>query len=280
MVKDVSFLLEGEAVEGRKVGVLLIHGLTGTPNEMRITAKGLNRAGCYVYAMQIAGHCGDEADLNATTYSDWYQSVVDAAQKLKKEVDHLFVGGLSMGAVLALKLAAEEPKMVDGVICYATTFKYDGWSMPFYAKHFFFLLTWFKRLGIFQDKKFAEEPPYGLKDEKIRQAVSSSMLDGDSAAAGLANNPYPALAEMLYLSRDVKAKLPKVTAPTLIMHSSNDDIASVKSNAKVIEDNVSGPTTLVLLEDSYHLITIDRERKFVIQQTVEFINETVGVLSV
>lgn len=277
MIKDVSYFLEGEVIQGKRIGILLIHGLTGTPNEMRITAKGLNKAGFSVYAMQLAGHCGVEADLNETTWQDWYASVVKAAQELQEKVDCVFVGGLSMGALLALKLAIREPKLIKGVICYATTFRYDGWSMPFYAKHFFFLLSWFKHLGIYQDYKFAEEPPYGLKDEKIREIVSSSMLDGDSAAAGLANNPYPALAEMLYLSRNVRKNLAKVHAPTLIMHAKEDDIASVKSNAEVIQKYVSGPTKLILLEDSYHLITIDRERKLVIQESIDFINQVMEI---
>ena len=60
MIKNVSFHLPG----GRN-GVLLIHGLTGTPTEMRFVAKGLNRNGFTVHGMQLAGHCGDEADLLA-----------------------------------------------------------------------------------------------------------------------------------------------------------------------------------------------------------------------
>ncbi len=272
MINDVSFMLQGD----RNIGVLLIHGLTGTPNEMRILAKGLNKAGYTVYAMQIAGHCGTEADLCKTTWQDWYQSVEVAAAKLAQNVDHLFVAGLSMGAVLALKLAQERPKMVDGVMAYATTFRYDGWSIPFYAKHLFFLLKWFKKWGIFQDRAFAEEPPYGLKDEKIRKVVSDSMLGGDAASAGLARNPFPSLAEMLYLSEEVERDLSKVTAPCLVMHSSHDDIADIESNARVIERNVSGPVTLIPLQDSYHLITIDRERKTVIDSSIHFIEEVVA----
>ncbi len=271
MIEDVSFMLEGD----RNIGVLLIHGLTGTPNEMRIIAKGLNKAGFTVYAMQLAGHCGTEADLCKTTWQDWYQSVETAAELLNDKVDHLFVAGLSMGAVLSLKLAEERPDMIKGVMTYATTFRYDGWSLPFYAKHLFFLLTWFKKLGIFQHKAFFEEPPYGLKDEKIRKVVSDSMLGGDAASAGLASNPYPALAEMQWLARDVRKNLPKVTAPCLIMHSSNDDIANIDTNARVIEKNVSGPTVFIPLDDSYHLITIDRERKVVIEQSVDFVERVV-----
>ncbi|WP_434778041.1 alpha/beta hydrolase [Neisseria sp. Ec49-e6-T10] len=272
MIKDVSFFLPGI----NNSGVLLIHGLTGTPNEMRILAKGLHKAGFTVYAMQLAGHCGDEQDLCQTNWQQWYESVTEAAEFLQKQVDHFFVAGLSMGALLSLKLAAEKPEWVHGVAAYGPTFRYDGWSMPKYAKHLFFLLTWFERLGIFQDKTFIEQPPYGLKDVSIRAAVSASMLDGDSASAGLAGNPYPALAQMQYLAKNLRQQLNRVTAPCLIMHSSHDDVADIETNARVIEKNVSGPTQFIALDDSYHLITIDRQRKEVIQQSVTFFQNIVN----
>ncbi len=269
MIQDVSFLLPGT----NNSGILLIHGLTGTPNEMRIVAKGLNRAGFTVYAMQLAGHCGDEQDLCQTNWHDWYASVKQAAADLQKQVDHFFVAGLSMGALLALKLTAEQPQQVKGVAAYGVTFRYDGWSMPKYAKHLFFLLTWFKRFGLFQHKSFIELPPYGLKDETIRAVVSASMLEGDSASAGLAGNPFPALAEMQYLAKSVRSELASIKAPCLIMHSSNDDIANIETNARLIERNVRGPTKFVALDNSYHLITIDRQRREVINQSAVFFQD-------
>jgi len=265
MIRNAEFFYPG----GRN-GVLLIHGLTGTPNEMRIIGKGLHRAGFTVYGMQLAGHCGDEQDLRRTGWQDWYASVERAADRLQGETDHLFVAGLSMGALLALKLAADQPQRVKGVGVYGPTFRYDGWSLPAYARHLFFLLVWFKRLRLFQHKSFIEQPPYGLKDERIRAAVSASMLDGDSATAGLAGNPYASLAEMQLLASRVRHSLSQVRAPCLILHASNDDIADIDSNARLVERRVSGPTKFVALDDSYHLITIDRQRREVIRHTADF----------
>lgn len=264
-IEDLSYFLPGN-----RNGVLLIHGLTGTPNEMRILAKGLNRAGFSVYAVQLAGHCGSEADLNQTTWQDWYKSVEAGADYLAKQVDNLFVAGLSMGALLALKLAADRPQQIKGVGVFGATFRYDGWSMPFWAKKLFFLLVLLKRLGLFQKVSFIEKPPYGLKDERIRATVSESMLSGDSAAAGLAGNPFPALAEMQLLAKTVRKQLPQVTTPCLIMHAKNDDIANINTNARLVEKSVSGPTTLIALENSYHMITIDSERREVIRAASAF----------
>ena len=99
---DQSFSLG----EGRN-GVLLIHGLGGTPTELKLVAKGLARNGFKVYCCQLAGHCGTPEDLTATTWEDWYASVETAFDKLRAECDTMVVGGLSMGAVLALHLAAQ-----------------------------------------------------------------------------------------------------------------------------------------------------------------------------
>lgn len=266
-MQDLSYFLPGN-----KNGVLLIHGLTGTPNEMRILANGLHKAGFTVYAIQLAGHCGTEADLCKTSWQDWYQSVQEGANYLALHVDNVFVAGLSMGALLALKLAADRPDQIKGVGVLAPTFYYDGWSMPFWAKKFFFLLVYFKKLGIFQKVSFIEKPPYGLKDERIRAVVSESMLNGDAASAGLAGNPFPALAEMQLLAKNVRAQLSKVVSPCLIMHSGNDDIANIETNAKLVEKHVSGSKKLVVLNESYHLITIDSQRREVIKECITFFN--------
>ncbi|MDE2422553.1 MAG: alpha/beta hydrolase, partial [Gammaproteobacteria bacterium] len=117
------------------------------------------------------------------------------------------------------------------------------------------------------------QPPYGLKDERLRARVVASMFSGDSASAGLAGNPWPALAEMLTLSHIVRKQLPQVTSPCLIMHASEDDIADI-SNSLLVKNNVNAPTKMVLLNDSYHLITIDREYKTVIEESVQFFIDT------
>lgn len=266
MIQNVEFRLEG----GRS-GVLLIHGLTGTPTEMRLLGKGLNRAGYTVYGMQLAGHCGNVEDLLKTGWQDWYASVEAAAEQFRHEVDHLFVAGLSMGAVLALKLAAERPEWVKGVGVYGATFRYDGWAIPWVGK-FSFLLPLLHRLGIGKHRMVHEGEPYGIRDERLRAQISGAMLSGDSAAAGLPGNPWPSLAEMYNMAAVVKRELPKVTAPCLIAHATEDDIASIE-NAYLVQRSVSGPVETLWLEDSYHMITVDRERRILTDRSAEFFRQ-------
>lgn len=256
--------------EGGRDGVLLIHGLTGTPTEMRLVGKGLNRAGFTVVGVQLAGHCGTEEDLIATSWEDWYASVERAAEALRGQVDRLFVAGLSMGAVLALRLAAVRPDWVSGVGVFGATFRYDGWSMPWVARRMGFILPICKRLGIGRSRSFLELPPYGIRDERLRAQVSSAMHSGDSKGAGLPGNPWFAVAEMMALARDVRRRLRHVAVPCFVAHALEDDIASVASNADLVASRVSGPIEMLLLGDSYHMITVDRERRLLIERTADF----------
>jgi len=270
MTRSMEFLWRG----GRS-GVLLIHGLTGTPAEMRFVAKGLHDAGFTVCAVQLAGHCGDAADLLATSWHDWYDSVDAAATKLRADVDHLFVAGLSMGALLALELAIERPDEVDGVGLYGTTFRYDGWAIPPIAR-LSFMLPLVCALGLGRERTFMETFPYGIKNDRIRNWIVGSMLAGDSGAGGLPGNPWPSLAEFVRLSGHVRRRLDRVRAPCLIVHATDDDIASL-DNVAIVEQHVSAPVEKMLLSDSYHMITVDQQRDLVIERSAGFFKRIAGV---
>jgi carboxylesterase len=254
MIQKVDFKFEGD-----RRGVLLVHGLTGTPAEMRLLGKRLHRDGFTVYGVQLAGHCGGEDDLLATGWRDWYASVELAAEQLRGEVDHLFVAGLSMGALLALLLAAERPELVDGVGVLGATFRYDGWNMPRIAR-LSFLLPLVKWLGFARKRVFMEGPPYGLRNERIRGQVMSAMQSGDSTLAGLPGNPWHSLADLQLLSARVRRRLKHVRAPCLVAHAAEDDIANVR-NAYLVVAQVRSPVELLLLHNSYHMITLDCERR-------------------
>lgn len=268
-VSPHEFVLPGHGPQAR-TGVLLVHGMTGTPNEMRLLAKGLNKHGFTVYAVQLAGHCAGMQDLVATGWKDWLGSVEAGLDRFAPHVDQVVVGGLSMGAVLSLGLAQRRPQQIAGVCALSTTFRYDGWSIPGYTR-LAFLLPLFRWLGIGRHSVFMEQPPYGIKDEALRARVVAQMHGGDSAEAGLPGNPWWSIIEMRRLSAHVLARLSQVRAPCLVIHARQDDISSV-SNAQDIERGVTqARVQVLLLDNSYHMITIDRERRTVIARMAEFV---------
>ncbi|GHU05838.1 hypothetical protein FACS1894205_6420 [Alphaproteobacteria bacterium] len=119
----------GPFFPGSRIGFLLLHGLAGTPSEMKAVGKRLNGYGFSVLCPQLAGHCASEADLIATAWTDWAESASEAFEQMTRRMDVVFVGGLSAGAVLSLYLARRNPEKIRGLALYSITLRYDGWTI-------------------------------------------------------------------------------------------------------------------------------------------------------
>lgn len=244
-----------------------MHGLTGTPKEMLSVAKRLNKYGFTVFCPVLAGHCGTEEDLLATRWRDWANSAERALLEFRDQVDVIFVGGLSAGAVLSLYLADRHPALVRGVVLYSTTLKWDGWSIPKLS----FLLPLVLRLPYFGKRyHFVEAFPYGLKNEHLRRRIVAKMKSGDTSAAGHTHTPGVIVRELWRMVDAVKARFSSIHTPALIVHADNDDIAGLRSNALYVQKRLAGPTELLRLYDSYHMVTVDQERHLVADATARF----------
>lgn len=248
-----------------KTGFLLVHGLGGTPVELRYVAQGLARNGHTVHCCQLAGHCGTPEQLRLSTWKQWYASVEAAHDRLREDCETVIVGGLSMGAILGLHLAHQRPDQVHGLALYAPCLRLDGWSMPWYAG----LLAMFRPHHIYIDVNMPEHAPYGIKDERIRAFVLKSMLGGDASQAGTFSTPVRAFAEFNALSAVVKRELREISTPALVLHPRDDDMADL-GNALEIQRKLRGPVETVILDDSYHIVTLDRQRQTVVDRSLDF----------
>lgn len=260
-MNDRSYKLEG--VNGK--GALLIHGLTGAPGEMQFLAKRLHRRGFTVHVPQLAGHGQGLKQLLATTWSDWLDSVRGSFESLSRCVDEVSVAGICVGGALGLALAAEQPSIKRAAV-YSMTFEYDGWNMKSWYR-----LAPLMRLArvapLMRRLKFKERHPYGIKDERLREQLEKapdSVIDG-----ALPYMPLGALSEMYSLCRYVERKGPEVVQPTLIAHAREDDMSHLR-NAERLANALAGPVTMLILEDSFHMIHVDRERKRVADETARF----------
>jgi carboxylesterase len=254
-----------ETFRGGPVGFLLIHGLGGTPVEMRFLGIGLAQAGYTVRCPQLAGHCGSFEELRATGWHDWYASVEEAHADLRKTCERVIVGGLSMGAVLALHLAAERPDEVHGTALFAPTLKLDGWSVPWYSV--LFNLVRNRRMADLVT--FYEREPYGIKDPRVRGLVMAALNSGDSSKAGQFSNPGRVMLELRWLVDTVKRELGGIRQPALIVHPREDDRASLH-NAAYLQGALGGMVETCVLDDSYHIVTVDRQRDLVVERTAAF----------
>ena len=185
---------------GGPVGFLLIHGLGGTPMEMRYVAQGLAHAGHAVHVPQLAGHCSTADDLGATRWEDWYETVEEEHNRLAARCETIVVGGLSMGAILAIHHAARHAKGVSGLALYAPSLWLDGWGVPWYAS-LFNLITKKWCADFFE---FAERHPWGVKDARLRLLVERAIKSGDSSQAGIAALPGSLMLELRWLVQRVQ----------------------------------------------------------------------------
>lgn len=251
--------------------VLLLHGLTGAPGDLQVITKHLKRGGYDVSAPMLPGHGLNEKELLKTGWRDWLGAAEAELLRLTSDGRQAFVGGLSMGAVLSLALAARHPQRVRGLVCFATTLRYDGWVVPKNA--------WVIPIGayvpILNRWRFDERPPYGIKDERLRAKMEEMLFSGAIAEAGLPYMPGRSLAQNLALIRHVKRNLHKITTPMLVVHAREDDITDIR-NVERMTATVRGEVTKLYLDDSYHLVTVDQERAKVARATQEFFERLCG----
>ncbi|MEI8118795.1 MAG: alpha/beta fold hydrolase [Methylophilaceae bacterium] len=262
------------------VGVLLVHGLTGTPTEMKQYGRVIARQGFTVACPELAGHCATIEALTATQWQDWYQSIEDAFDALKQECEHVFVSGLSMGALIALLLAAKKGHQVAGVILLSTTFFYDGWNVPKLKRALLLPLVLYTPLKYFM--QWEETSPYGIKDERVRAMVHAILENRDHLAAdkiGYFKTPALVVLESVRLIKAAKKALKDVVSPTLIVHSTEDDMASLK-NAYYTQAHIASKTVeTFFVDDTYHVLTLDKRKDDVAKRAAKFCKEQAKILN-
>ena len=206
-----------------------------------------------------------------TGWRDWRTSVEAALTRLEEHCSAVAAGGLSMGALLALDLAARHPQRVKGTLLFGPTFFYDGWSIPWYS----FLLKLVVWLPWGRNYRFPEQHPYSVKDPRTRAAIENLMSRRASDAVGLTHTPGRSVRELWRLASALKPSLPSIRTPALLVHAREDDIASLK-NAFYVQRRLGGRVHALILEDSYHLVTIDHQRHLANAAAIRFVDELFG----
>lgn len=253
------------SMPGGRVGVLLIHSLGGTPVELRFVAQAFARNGYTVHCPLLPGLGGGTDVSGMSSWSDWYAGVEAAHDRLKKDCDLVLVGGLSAGAVLALRLAAKRPESVHGVMLFAPTLWPNGWAIPWYF-NFFKLVRhkWFANLF-----HFRQLAPYGIKDERIRKFVLDSFKSENRSVEDMFGRGGGLVWEFRQLVREVRTKFRNIRQQTIIFHPRFDDQSDLK-NAVELQRKLGGLVEMCVLEDCYHMVTLDRQRTFVVDRTLDF----------
>jgi carboxylesterase len=238
------------------VGCLLLHGLTSTPYEMRSLGEHLHAAGYSVAGVRLAGHGSSEEDLERTAWRDWYSSAGAAADEIAGRCERVVAIGLSMGALLALHLAHERPGQITGLVLLSSALRVSSrWSGVIGRLRFSTPLLPLRL-------RFIAKPSSDIADPEARRRQP-----------GYRRIPLRAVAELDALQRRVRRLLPDLHQPALVIHARQDHTAPLE-NLRLLR-RLPGLHKVVVLEESYHVITVDREKQRVAEEVVGFLDHLV-----
>ena len=231
---------------------LLIHGFTGAPKEMRWMGEYLNQQhGFHCLGIRLTGHATRPGDMIRSRYTDWIASVEDGYYLLQNVSERIYLVGLSMGGILSLLMSTKLD--VAGVIAMSTPYHlpydYPAWAMKL-----------FSRFVRYQSKR-KEEPGAGWFD-KAAYAEHISYPQ----------NPIRSIAELNKLLEEMRAALPKVDVPVLLIHSKDDkyvDPENLEWNYAALKK--AADKTKLYITGSGHVVTRDAMRQQVFESALEFI---------
>jgi carboxylesterase len=231
---------------GGPVGCLLIHGGTGSPPEMRPMGQYLAAQGLTVLGVRLAGHGTVPEDLAGITWRDLVRSAEDGLDELQHHCTHVFVAGLSMGGSLTLYLAAH--RSIAGAIAMSTPAYINDWRLKLLPVVKLFV------------KWHAMNDELDLTDPSARQMMSFYR-----------RIPVTFAQEVQSLMREVRASLPAVQVPVLVMQGRFDRSIPADSAEVILESLGARDKEIVWWSNSGHAITVDTECEAVWARAYAFI---------
>ena len=231
------------------VGVVLVHGFTGTPYEMRYLGGHLAREGFTVHAPLLPGHGTTISELDRTTWHDWADAVERAVDALRVRCDRTAVVGQSLGGLLALHLASRRLDVL-AVASLAAPLWFEGLSAR--------VAAW-TQVGPL--RRVRAIPKFGGSDVRDRRVRAENPC--------YRAIPTKALGQLMAFMRIVDDALPRVSQPVLVLHAEQDHTAPVACAQRIVERTNARRSRI--LPHSYHLIAVDVERDIVAAEGTAFI---------
>ena len=239
-------------------GCLLVHGFTATPHIMRWLGEYLHAQGHTVLGVRLAGHGTTPEDMAQTRWEDWLGSVEDGYHLLSGLVERVFVIGHSAGGALSFLLSTMHP--LAGVVGISTLHRLPKNPFP----------RFLQRLPVAQQiRLLARSSRY----QPFRKKGPPHWYDWEAQKQYIAYQVFPVLstAELWEMLVHVEGQLPQVNAPTLLVHSRDDQFVT-SDQAEHLYAHLGTPDKQLLwVERSGHNVPMDAERERVFVAVGEFI---------
>ncbi|MGX1269458.1 alpha/beta hydrolase [Streptomyces phaeoluteigriseus] len=231
--------------DGGEVGILLCHGFTGSPQSLRPWARHLAGHGLTVSLPLLPGHGTRWEDMAITGWPDWYAEVDRELRLLRQRCARVFVAGLSMGGALALRLAARHGDGVEGVVVVNPANKVHGLS--------------------------ATALPVARHLVRTTKGLVGDIAEEGVRETGYDRVPLHSAHSLRTFLRLVDGELPQVTQPLLLLRSVRDHVVPAADAARILSRVSSTDVTEVMLEQSYHVATLDHDADRIFEETLAFI---------
>jgi len=233
----------------RPEAVLLLHGLTGVPNELHVLGGAIAEAGYAVHIPLLPGRGTVPADMDRLSWEDWMSAALGAYDVLAATHDAVIVGGLSAGGTMALDLALRRP--VRALLLYAA--------------------------AISVSHRAAYLAPYGWRVIRRWRSPGARPPAGDGPETVSTYDPIPirAVAELIRGMRLVRPRLGSITAPALVLHAEGDRWVPA-AGGREIAARLGGPVELGILPGDGHAITAGPDRDLVAARTRAFLARVIG----
>lgn len=241
-----DFAIRGSGPEG-KIGILLVHGFTGSPAAMRPWAEFFGARGYTVRVPRLPGHGRSWQELNKVSWTDWTDRVVEELEELEKTCDKVFIFALSMGGGATLHVAAHHGDRIAGLVLVNPMI-----HLPGFAAKFAPIVAQFR--------------------------THLKTVGGDIKRPGVSEWSYDALptkgvVQLAKLLRSSRSTLGLVKAPVLLFHSVEDHVLPVTNTEIVMDEIGSTRKQRIELMNSYHVATIDYDSDFIFENSLVFVQE-------
>ena len=229
----------------KEVGILLVHGFTGSPASMRPWAEYLNQRGYTVKVPLLPGHGTTPHDLNLVKWQEWPAKVESDLQELLRTCRKVFICGLSMGGGTTLNIATRYSQDLAGIILV---------NPMIHVKFVPHQLAW--AISRFQ---------------KMRESVGDDIKRPGITEYGYDALPAVGVYELLKMLHYTRKRLHDVTAPMLLFHSVDDHTLPVTNTEIVMKGVGSRQKQRIELVNSYHVATLDYDQEVIFENSRLFI---------
>jgi carboxylesterase len=243
----------------KSIGVLILHGFTGTPENVNTIAPPLEALGLPCSLPTLRGHGRESPEaLRNVTWQEWIEDAKNALFELLEENEKAIIVGHSMGGMITLNLAVDYEEKIDSIIVAGGTTELVSPLGPGRPLHFLVPII----VKLFR------------KWDMPLEYADSELAQHDPAYKWA---PTEAFVELFDFMKVTEQSLPEVKVPTLIMHSKNDSANSPKG-VNILYRNISTPEDqkqIVWFEKTEHEMFLDCEREETVRTIVEFVNQRI-----